>query len=870
MLLNIFVIFRFEMLRPYLGDIGHAAIILSFVTSLVATYAFWQASRNRADAFSWTTIARRTFYVHGVAIITVVATLFAIIFNRYFEYHYAWDNSSLSLPLGYAISCFWQDQEGSFLLWMFWNVIVGVIMILQFKWQSNRLIPVTNGVTGKKDLSDKKLTVFEAPTMAIFSAVQVFLSSMILGVVVFGEFKLGSSPFLLLRESMANIPIFKTNPDFIPKDGNGLNPLLQNYWMVIHPPTLFLGFSLTFVPFAFAMAGLWKKQYTQWLKPALPWTLLAVAVLGTGIMMGGIWAYETLNFGGYWNWDPVENAVYVPWLVLVAGLHTMLLAKKSSSALKYSYILIVAQFVLILYSTFITRSGILGNASVHSFTDLGLSGQLLIYLLTFIIMAVVLMAIRWKYLPKDNKEITTFTPDFWITTGVLLLILAAFQVIVTTSIPVYNKISEVFGGNLNMALPADQVAHYTNFQLWFFIGIVGLTGIAQHFWWKRIDEKTFSKLLNPLIISLLVSSLIIVFEKVNDWKYILILTASVFSVVANGSILLDVIKGKWKVAGGALSHIGTALMLMGIMFSSGYSKIVSINNTGQEIFANAEDENKENVILWLNRPTKLQDFSLTYNGQFVDVRNVPGYIEKRFIQSIPTSDYLGIAKADIMDGEKLFYHRGDTVEYEAQNTYYQVAYKPKGREAFNLYPRFQVNEKMGNVASPDIKKFWNRDVYTHVTYVTNDTDREWGPAEDFNVMLKDTFFLNDYIAILEDVQGVKEVDGIQINEGDAAAIATLKILDRDGERILKPSFVIKDREVWSRPVVSNELGLRVQLSKIDPVNGEFSFSVSRGQREFIVLKALEKPQINLLWIGTLLLIIGVSIAMIRRFRIAAM
>ncbi|MFB0907060.1 MAG: cytochrome c biogenesis protein CcsA, partial [Spirosomataceae bacterium] len=365
------------------------------------------------------------------------------------------------------------------------------------------------------------------------------------------------------RESMSNIPIFQTNPDFIPKDGNGLNPLLQNYWMVIHPPTLFLGFSLTFVPFAFAMAGLWKKKYTEWVKPALPWTLLATVVLGTGIMMGAIWAYETLNFGGYWNWDPVENAVYVPWLVLVASFHTMLLAKKSSSALKYSLILVVAQFILILYSTFLTRSGILGNASVHSFTDLGLSGQLLIYLLTFVFMAIILMVVRWKHLPKDNKEITTFTPDFWMTTGVILLLLAAFQVTVTTSIPVYNKISELFGGNLNMAMPAEQIEHYTNFQMWFFIVIVALSGIAQFFWWKRIDEKTISKLLNPLIISLLLSSLIIVFFKVNNWKYILILTTSMFSIVANTNILTDVIKGNWKEAGGAISHIVVAMLLVG-------------------------------------------------------------------------------------------------------------------------------------------------------------------------------------------------------------------------------------------------------------------------------------------------------------------
>lgn len=840
------------MLRPYLGNIGHFSAIIAFVSALLATYAYWQASRQSSslEEKSWITMARRTFYVHSLAILAVCITLFTIIFNHYFEYHYAWDNTSWSLPLGYAISCFWQDQEGSFLLWMFFDVLVGLALIGQFSF------------------SKKGNATFEAPMMTIFAAVQAFLASMILGVVLIGDFKLGSSPFLLLKESMPNLPVWKSNPNFIPTDGNGLNPLLQNYWMVIHPPTLFLGFSLTLVPFAFGMAALWKKKYTEWLKPALPWTLLAAVVLGTGIMMGGIWAYETLNFGGYWNWDPVENAVYVPWLVLVGSFHTMLMARRNSTALKYAYILVVVQFILILYSTFLTRSGILGNASVHSFTDLGLSGQLLVYLVSFIALACWLMAIRWKELPKDEKEISTYTPEFWIFAGVLLLVLAAFQVIVTTSIPVYNKIGETFGLNLNLALPANQIKHYTDFQFWFFAIIAALTGVAQYFWWKRVDKQSLKKLYNPLIISLFISSIVIFVAKVNNWKYIILLTTSLFSIVANASILVDVIKGKWKVAGGAITHIGVALMLLGIMFSSAYEKVVSINRSGQEIFADSDKESRENVMLWLNRPLQVGDFSLTYKGQFVDVRHVPGYIEKRFIQPIPGSNYKGITKADIMDGDKLFYKRGDTIEYEAENTYYQVAYEPKGEKSFNLYPRFQINEKMGNVASPDIKKFWNKDVYTHVTYIQDDRERDWGLSEDYQVALKDTFFLNDYVVILDEVQAINQVDGLPLKAGDAAAMATLRILERDGEKIIRPTFVIKDNEVWSKPEVSNELGLRIQLTHIDPVTGLFTFSVSRGQREFIVLKAIEKPQINLLWIGTLMLIIGTSIAVVRRFRIA--
>jgi cytochrome c-type biogenesis protein CcmF len=838
------------MFRAYLGQIGHTAVILAFITSLIATYTYFLSSREKnKDSDFWRSIARKSFYLHTFFVIGIVIALFSIIFNKYFEYHYAWDNASLSLPLGYAISCFWQDQEGSFLLWMFWNVILGVVLIFWFK-------------TRKKNFLH-----FESPMMTVFASVQAFLTSMIVGAVLFGEFKLGSSPFLLLKESMPNLPVWSTNPNFIPKDGNGLNPLLQNYWMVIHPPTLFLGFSTTLIPFSFAIAALWKKDYTEWTKIALPWTLVSGVILGTGIMMGAIWAYETLNFGGYWSWDPVENAVYVPWLVLVASMHTMLLARKSSSALKITYILSILQFILILYSTFLTRSGILGNASVHSFTDLGLSGQLLIYLLFYVIAAAGLLAFRWKKLPKDEKEISTYSVEFWIFLGVTTLSLAAFQIILTTSIPVYNSLAGVFNYKLNMAMPTDPVKHYTVFQMWLFVGVIVLTGIAQFFWWKRMDKTSFKNLLNPLIITLLISALLITLTGVNKWQYILLVTAGVFSITANLSILFEIIKGNFKVAGGALTHIGVALMLIGIMYSSAYEKIISQNLTQEKIF-DTEKDNKENVLLYYNRPTQINDFTLDYKGEFLDVRNVPGYIEKRFIQPIPESEYQGIAKADIMDGEKVYAKRGDTVEYESQNTYYQINYSKKGEKEFNFYPRYQINPKMGNVASPDIKKYWNKDIYSHVNYVTTNEDKNWSVPENYSVSVKDTFFLNDFVAILDEVLPVQELEGLPLNQGDIAAQATLRILERDGEKFLKPIFAIKNREVWSKPVVSKELGIRAQLLAINPETGKFTFGISRGEKEFVVIKAIEKPFINLLWLGTALLVIGMSIAAYRRFRIA--
>jgi cytochrome c-type biogenesis protein CcmF len=467
-------------------------------------------------------------------------------------------------------------------------------------------------------------------------------------------------------------------------------------------------------------------------------------------------------------------------------------------------------------------------------------------------------------LPSDEEEVSTYSADFWIFIGVTVLVLAAFQLTVTTSIPVYNKIGELLGLKLNMAMPTDPIAHFTQIQMWLFIGIVILTGIAQYFFWKKQGKLTWNRLVNPLVISLLITAVLISISGVNKWQYILLLAAGLFCVVANFSILIQY--RKVKIAGGAVSHMGVALMLIGVMYSSAYERVISLNFEGNNLFQDEKD-NAESTLLYVKRPTRIQDFSLTYGGEFLKIRKVPGYIEKRFVQQVLDSDYKGVLRADLMDGDKILAKRGDTVEYNAENTYYQVNFKRGDKEDFNLYPRYQINQQMGNVVSPDIKHYWNKDIYSHVNYVTTGEEKQWTPTEEYAVALKDTFFLNDHVAILDQVVPLSEIDGLPLQEGDVAAEATLRILERDGEKILKPVFAIKNREVWSIPVVSNELGIRAQLLKIDPSTGNFTFGINRGEKEYIIIKAIEKPHMNVLWLGTALVFLGMAISSYRRFKI---
>jgi len=279
--------FKGEHLLP--GQIGQIFVVLSFGSALLSFLSYYYATTAKdGKNDSWQFLGRIGFFLNSVSVLGIGTCLFYILYQHYFEYHYAWAYTQRSLPVYYLVSGFWNGQEGGFLLWTFWQAVLGNILI----WRARS---------------------WERPVMTVIALSQVVLATMVLGIDVINV-RLGSSPFLLLREAMdlrESAPIFRTNPEMYHNylnyitDGQGMNPSLQNYWMVIHPPTLFLGLAAVVVPFAYAVAGLWEKKYAEWIKPAIPYTLFAAMVLGTGIIMGSFWAYESLNFGGFWAWDPI-------------------------------------------------------------------------------------------------------------------------------------------------------------------------------------------------------------------------------------------------------------------------------------------------------------------------------------------------------------------------------------------------------------------------------------------------------------------------------------------------------------------------------------------------------------------------------------
>ena len=486
------------------GQLGHLFVITSFVASLFAGVSYFMSVRceptDTANSITWRKMGRIGFWLHFGMVVSVFGVLYYVIENHLFEYHYAWEHSSIALPGKYLLSCFWEGQQGSFMLWTFWQSVLGLIVM---------------HTSGK----------LEARAMTIISLVQALLGTMLVGFYIGDHLHIGITPFDLLRDAMQNAPIFK-NPNYLNfiKDGNGLNVLLQNYWMVIHPPVLFLGFGATLIPFAYVLAALWAGEYKEFVKPTLAWSLFNGAVLGTGIMMGGAWAYESLNFGGYWAWDPVENSSLVPWLVLIAGLHTLVSYRSTGRALKLTFILLLLAHLLVWYSTFLTRTGILGNTSVHAFTGDGsaMFYHLLAVLGLLLLLSVALLVWRWRTMPGVATEEETFTREFWLFIGGAVLFISATHIAVMTSIPVWSPAVKWMTGKEFSLL--DPMSHYNNVEVWIAVLTGVLSASALYMKFRHTDGRTLLRqLMIPAGVALVLSALIAVLQKINQFQYDLML-----------------------------------------------------------------------------------------------------------------------------------------------------------------------------------------------------------------------------------------------------------------------------------------------------------------------------------------------------------
>jgi cytochrome c-type biogenesis protein CcmF len=499
--------------------LGHWLILLAVASSVASAVFYFRAATSSARS---TRLPRLLLVGSAGAVVLASAVLLTLILQHDFSNGYVYSYSDRSLPLHYLLSTFYAGQEGSFLFWALCAMVIGLFLARS---------------TAKGKIEPYVMTVY----MAVASGLLLLA--------------MAKSPFRMLWEMIPGAPA-----GFVPEDGRGLNPLLQNFWMVIHPPVLFIGFAGMAVPYSFAIAGLWTRTQDLLVTRALAWILAAAAILGLGIILGAYWAYGVLGWGGYWGWDPVENSSLIPWIVAIALVHTSIAQRRTGKYVRTNILLGVAAYVFVVYSTFLTRSGILGDASVHSFTDPGSTvyAMLLGYLCLLGLAAGVLMAIRWKGFAAPEAGAGFLTRETALGIGALVLMISAVIILFGTSLPIFST---------TRVEPSFYDA--TNLPVGILMGL--LIALSLYLQWESQDGLGFLRGAWKAAAAALAATLVAAIAGVRDATMVLFAWSAFFAIAANLEVAVRTWGGNWRALGGKLAHIGTAVFFLGVIGTGKYA-----------------------------------------------------------------------------------------------------------------------------------------------------------------------------------------------------------------------------------------------------------------------------------------------------------
>lgn len=551
--------------------IGSIFIVISLLASL---YSFYQYYKNFKGEDTLQR-ARIGYHLMTISVIGASVVLLYLIISHQFQYHYVYNYSSSDLSSGLLLSTFFAGQEGSFLLWALFSVLIGVFIMSRYeKSESSEASFMLGFIPTVGFLLVMVSPMLKSP-FALIGDLPAYIDTKYLNSSLLNSSALQN---FILSDANSQRTVVKFSNDLLNVlgvngisvnqlivQGKGLNPMLENFWMQIHPPVLFLGFALAAIPFGYAVSSLIRNEYKSWINKALPWVIATTLVLGLGIMIGGYWAYGVLGWGGYWAWDPVENSSLVPWIVSAALIHTMIIQKKSQiegksgSFVKTNLLLAGLMFVLVVYSTFLTRSGILSETSVHSFTDPGtlVYNVLLGFLIIFTVVIIGLIYHRRKEIKTPVKsEHKYFSREIGLFYGAMLLVASSFAVIVGTSAPMFGQIVET--------------DFYTRMNLPLVILMCLLIPLSLYLNWRSNDTRQFlRRTLISILVSIVVTLPIVILSGISEALFALLLFSAVFTVVANIEFILR--SKRIKLMGGHITHLGFGIFLIGVLISAIFS-----------------------------------------------------------------------------------------------------------------------------------------------------------------------------------------------------------------------------------------------------------------------------------------------------------
>jgi cytochrome c-type biogenesis protein CcmF len=729
--------------------LGNLSLSLALVFALFSATCFLRSARGDEKLLN---LGRGAYCAFLFFSVLASAYLMYLFLAHRFEVAYVYGYSSSAEPFFYLVSGFWAGQEGSFLLWLFFGSLLGVLLI------SGRR---------KSALRTEESEIREGHVMFFYLLVQIFLLALLLK----------QSPFSLLPE--------------VPPDGRGLNPLLRDFWMVIHPPVVFVGYAALAIPFAYAMSALTANQYRNWVRLTLPWAGFSCLTLGAGIFIGAYWAYTELGWGGYWGWDPVENASLVPWILSVAMIHGLVLERTRRIFRRTNLLLAILCFLLVIYATFLVRSGVLGDFSVHSFADLGITGYLLIFMIFFLLLSMGLYLARLSGIPRTKTSERILTTEFALFIGIILFSLSALLILLGISSPI---ISRIFGPASNVSIP-----YYVRTQLPLAILVCLGLGAVPFLGWKGSGLGEFIKNIRTALVAAIVLTILALVFGVRSSVHLICIFTALLALMSNLIVLVQRSTGRWSLFGGFLTHVGAGMLIVGIVTSSGY-------DTSEKI-------------------------------------NLPqGQTEEAFGYQFT---YLGLESGSRSDR--------DALKIQVQ----------KGGSSFLAKPKFYYSEyNQGIMRTPHIKINLLYDLYL------SPLEHSQGEEADrnlFQITKGETLEREGYEITFMGFDMGSHAEAGQISVG-----AVLDV-EKDGEKAtLTPNQVMGGIEEGQIKRMVHLPGGEdhLVLERIDAdrkmVALRLILEEEKTSEDLLVLSVEKKPLINLFWLGTVLLMLGLAVATYRR------
>jgi cytochrome c-type biogenesis protein CcmF len=733
---------------------GILGVSIAFVAAAVSTAAYWLYYRDHEERFYQ--FANRAFAVMGIGILFSCILLYYNIFSHNFQLNYVYSYTSLKLSTYYLISTFWAGQEGTFLLWLLFGTIFGIILIRS---------------TGQR----------EPLVMFFVMMVQTFILLILLR----------KSPFAMIWHINEGL-----NPGFIPVDGAGLNPLLENPWMIIHPPVMFIGYSSTVVAFAFAMNAMVKKEFAKWVNDARPWVLFSTLFLGMGIIMGGYWSYVTLGWGGYWAWDPVENASFVPWMFAAALLHGLIIQIRQEGLKKTNLFLAGLTFIAVLWGSFLTRSGVLADFSVHSFAASDLNIYLVIFVALFsgIFLYFYFRSIRLIDSPKFTEGI--LSRETFILIGLVTLLITGLIVFIATSSPIYTGL---LGHPSNVSID-----FYNLMSIPISIAILISLTIAPLLVWK-VSELRDKKTLLFGIVGASVITVVSIIAGLTKPVSIFLVFLSLIVVMVHSTAAFKLLKKMPAKMGAYLSHIGVGLMIVGIITSSMYNRSEKISLPAGEL--------------------KSSDFG--YELQFIEFEQ----------------------RTDGKDRLKLQVNQNDK-SYQADPQFYFSEYT-------NSY-----------MISPHVKIGLVKDIYiSPISYVPGSS-----ASHQRLVLIKNesktvndlTFTFHKFIV------GEHTMDAPMSVKADLTVVVSRENYQKHYS--LQPSLWLEGSKFQSPDFIIPNTDYSVHVESINASDGTVTLLIHGGMQQeqqaadILSIEISEKPFISILWIGCVVLLVGITVATVDRVK----